>query len=34
MFVDVVHPGWVPLVLFDGLGGSENVTGFIETAEI
>ena len=31
MFVDVVHPGWVP---FDDLGGAENVTGFIETAEI
>ena len=26
MFVDVIYPGWVP---FDGLGGSENVTGFI-----
>lgn len=31
MFVDVVHPGWVP---FDGLGGTENVTSFIETADI
>jgi len=31
MFVDVVHPGWVP---FDGLGEAENVTGFIETADI
>jgi hypothetical protein len=31
MFVDVVYPGWVS---FDGLGGAENVTGFIETAEI
>ena len=29
--VDVVYPGWVP---FDGLGGAENVTGFIETADM
>jgi glyoxylase-like metal-dependent hydrolase (beta-lactamase superfamily II) len=27
MLVDVIYPGWVP---FDGLGGSENITGFIE----
>ena len=26
MFVDVIYPGGVP---FDGLGGSDNVTGFI-----
>ncbi len=31
MFVDVVYPGWVP---FDGLGGAENVTGFIQAADI
>ena len=31
MFVDVVHPGWVQ---FDGLGGADNVTGFIETADM
>jgi len=31
MFVDVVHPGWVS---FDDLGGAENITGFIEKAEI
>lgn len=31
MFVDVVYPGWVP---FDGLGGAENITGFIETADM
>jgi glyoxylase-like metal-dependent hydrolase (beta-lactamase superfamily II) len=27
MLVDVIYPGWVP---FDGLEGSENITGFIE----
>lgn len=27
MLVDVIYPGWVP---FDGLGGSENITGFNE----
>ncbi len=31
MFVDVVYPGWVP---FDGLGGAENVTGFIQAADM
>jgi hypothetical protein len=31
MFVDVVYPGWVP---FDGLGGAENIIGFIETADM
>jgi len=31
MFVGVVHSGWVS---FDGLGGAESITGFIETAEI
>ncbi len=30
MFVDVIYPGWVP---FDGLGGSENVTGFMNTTD-
>jgi glyoxylase-like metal-dependent hydrolase (beta-lactamase superfamily II) len=30
MFVDVIYPGWVP---FDGLGGSENVTGFMDTTD-
>lgn len=28
MFVEVIYPGWVP---FDGLGRSENVTGYIDT---
>ena len=31
MIVNVFHPDWVS---FDGLGGAENVTGFIETADI
>jgi hypothetical protein len=31
MIVDVVHLGWVS---FDDLAGAENITGFIETAEI
>lgn len=31
MLVDVIYPGWVP---FDGLGGSENITGYIEVPEI
>ena len=31
MFVDVVYPGWVP---FDGLAGAENVTGFIQAANV
>ena len=30
VFVDVVYPGWVP---FDGLGGAENVTGFIQASD-
>ena len=30
MFVDVIYPGWVP---FNGLGGSENVTGFMDTPD-
>jgi len=30
MFVDVIYPGWVP---FDGLGGAENVTGFLDTPD-
>jgi glyoxylase-like metal-dependent hydrolase (beta-lactamase superfamily II) len=30
MFVDVIYPGWVP---FGGLGGSENVTGFMDTPD-
>jgi hypothetical protein len=31
MFVDVIYPGWVP---FDGLGGSENVTGFMDATNM
>lgn len=31
MFVNEVYPGWVP---FNGLGGAENVSGFIETADM
>jgi len=31
MLVDVVYPGWI---VFDGLAGSENVTGFIQAHDI
>ena len=31
MLVDVIFPGWV---IFDGLAGSENVTGFIQAHDI
>jgi glyoxylase-like metal-dependent hydrolase (beta-lactamase superfamily II) len=31
MLVDVVYPGWV---VFDGLAGSENITGFIQAHDI
>jgi hypothetical protein len=31
MLFDVVYPGWVP---FDGLGGAENVIGFIQASDM
>ena len=31
MLVDIVYPGWI---VFDGLAGSENVTGFIRAHDI
>jgi glyoxylase-like metal-dependent hydrolase (beta-lactamase superfamily II) len=31
MLVDVVYPGWI---IFDGLAGSENITGFIQAHDI